>query len=452
MALFYEIEVEKLNEYYTQSSNQIVVVYGQKNIDEGNLINLFLQNKTSVYFKAQEAMERQQCYLWAKQFSYDSVNPYPDFSELFEGVYNKNHTEEERMVFVFDGFHNLIKYDGDFMGHLIEFLKRHNEVFVLLVSTSIGFIENSMVSKIGRNALYINQFIKIKELPFKSVCGYFYNCSKDDCLNIYSIFGGFPKLWKRFDRTYTFRENMVRLLEQDVHFFEHETKRILGDELRELSVYSTILSVLASGKTKLNDIYDHTGFSRAKISVYLKQLIELEVVEKVFSMETAGHENTQKGIYKISNPLVRFYYTYFYPNESVLGCISARQFFEEYISPYLREYAEESFALACLQYMDEKNQENKLPERFGRMSQWVGKAGTISVMAVSDNDNYLIAHCSYRYPKMKSQDYEWLLYLVTQARVEPKYYYLFAVTGFDETILEIARKEANIKTVLLGDM
>lgn len=56
----------------------------------------------------------------------------------------------------------------------------------------------------------------------------------------------------------------------------------LSEESRETAVYDTILATLADGRHgKLNDMYAHTGFSRAKISVYLKNLMELELVENV---------------------------------------------------------------------------------------------------------------------------------------------------------------------------
>ena len=49
-------------------------------------------------------------------------------------------------------------------------------------------------------------------------------------------------------------------------------------------------------------MYAHTGFSRAKISVYLKNLMELELVEKVLP-----------GTYEICNAFVRFYFCFLFP-------------------------------------------------------------------------------------------------------------------------------------------
>lgn len=52
-------------------------------------------------------------------------------------------------------------------------------------------------------------------------------------------------------------------------------------------------------------MYAHTGFSRAKISVYLKNLMELELVEKVLP-----------GTYEICNAFVRFYFCFLFPHQT----------------------------------------------------------------------------------------------------------------------------------------
>ncbi len=38
----------------------------------------------------------------------------------------------------------------------------------------------------------------------------------------------------------------------------------------------------------MNDLYRTTGFSRAKISVYMKNLAAFDIIQKVVSFETGG--------------------------------------------------------------------------------------------------------------------------------------------------------------------
>lgn len=85
-------------------------------------------------------------------------------------------------------------------------------------------------------------------------------------------------------------------------------RMLLYPQSFELSAYSTILAAIARGENKLNDIFHATGFSRAKISVYLKNLANFNIVEKVVSFETGGWENAKKGVYQIKDTFVNFWF------------------------------------------------------------------------------------------------------------------------------------------------
>lgn len=74
----------------------------------------------------------------------------------------------------------------------------------------------------------------------------------------------------------------------------NKAENIIGASLRELSVYDTILACIAGGCDKLNDLYLKTGFSRAKISVYMKNLAASDIIEKAVSFETGGWENAKR--------------------------------------------------------------------------------------------------------------------------------------------------------------
>mgnify|MGYP003307889072 CR=1 FL=1 len=109
--------------------------------------------------------------------------------------------------------------------------------------------------------------------------------SKKDSIGAFSILGGIPGLWQYFNDEFTLRENIENfILQSNEKLFDYG-QQYVSEELRETAVYNTILGALADGKRKLNDLYIHTGFSRAKISVYLKNLMQLEIVEKVFSFD-----------------------------------------------------------------------------------------------------------------------------------------------------------------------
>ena len=98
----------------------------------------------------------------------------------------------------------------------------------------------------------------------------------------------------------------------------NKAENIIGASLRELSVYDTILACIAGGCDKLNDLYLKTGFSRAKISVYMKNLAASDIIEKAVSFETGGWENAKKGVYRIRDNYVNFWFRFIYKYRSAV--------------------------------------------------------------------------------------------------------------------------------------
>lgn len=438
-------ELKYLNNYYDRAGSQILVVYGQKHVGKKALLNEFVMDKPHYYYHARACVEREQQFWWSRELAGMSIKTlkYPGYGEILEGIISK---PTPKKVIVIDEFQHIIRNSDTFMKELVSFV--HNQwnrqdVLVILCSSSIGWIENSMVSKIGDAAYELSGLLKVKELGFEYLKEYFANYSTTQCIEVYSILGGYPGLWKYFNDRISVKENIYKNLLDKSSFLFGEGERIVKEELREMSVYNTILASLASGNNKLNALHDHTQFSRAKISVYLKNLMELEIVEKVFSYDCDGRDNAQKGIYRICNHLVDFYYTYMYPNLSQLSVEPALSFYQEYVANQFRAYTARYFGKVCAQYIEKQNEKNKLPFHAEDMGEWVGKVGTIDVIAEGEEKS-LVAGCNWDKPMYTYDDYEWLVFCAKKACVEPDYVYLFSVERFDEKLA----LEAKIKRTL----
>ena len=131
----------------------------------------------------------------------------------------------------------------------------------------------------------------------------------------------------------------------------NKAENIIGASLRELSVYDTILACIAGGCDKLNDLYLKTGFSRAKISVYMKNLAASDIIEKAVSFETGGWENAKKGVYRIRDNYVNFWFCFIYPHLSALYMMSAEEFYDTYIEPGLNTYLNRYFVGVFMEYL-----------------------------------------------------------------------------------------------------
>ena len=290
-------ELKYLNNYYDREGSQILVVYGQKHIGKTALVKAFMEDKPGYYYLARPCSEREQSYQWSRQLLRDGyeVDQIPSFHDIFAKITRRS---SGKKVLVIDEFQHIVRTSERFMKELVAFVHsqwNRDEVMVVLCSSSIGWIENSMITRIGDAAYELSGFLKIREMTFEDIVQKFPNFRIEECVEAYAILGGFPALWNQFDDRLTIQQNICRhILDPNCFLFE-EGERMLTDQLREPGVYNTIMASIAAGSHKLNNLYLHTEFSRAKISVYLKNLIELELVEKVFSYDTEGRENVQKG-------------------------------------------------------------------------------------------------------------------------------------------------------------
>lgn len=448
------VELKYLNTYYNRQGSQIMVVYGEKNVGKTTLLKQFVKDKPFYYYMARSASEREQQYQWGKELERagSSLGKYPSFTDIFRMIVKECRGKK---VIIIDEFQHIIKASDSFIRELAAFMHEelgNTDVYVVLASSSVGWIENSMITKIGAAAYELSGLLKVKELDFEALMEYFPNFNYENAVAVYALLGGAPGLWMHFNDNADVKENIcANILDRNKYLFQ-EGQRIVEEELRETSVYNTILASLAAGNHKLNDLYLHTGFSRAKISVYLKNLMELELVEKVFSYDTEGKANTQKGIYRIKNHFVHFYFAFMYPNLSSLESMSSPDFYEIYIEPYLKAYVSDYYKVVCMQCMQRWNKSGKLPFYAEKFGEWVGKFGNIDVIAKSGNGETVIGLCNFEKPVMKYDDYEWLLFCAEKAKLKADYVYLFSIGRFDEKLSLEARVKQNLKLITVEEM
>jgi AAA+ ATPase superfamily predicted ATPase len=448
-------EITVLNEYKRRAGNQVTVMYGLNGVGKTTLVSEFLTDVTSkLFFDCKQLFEREQLYHWSHYGNLPfELSDYPSYEELFDAVDSYFVDSDEKNILVFDEFHYLLKYSNNFTNALFDFLaKSDKNYFVILVSSSIEWVENSMVGKIGPKARGISGFFKVKELCFADFRTYFTKFRYDECVNGYAILGGIPKLWRYFDKNLNLKDNIIRnILNPGAPLLTYG-EDFVAMELRETSVYNTILCALASGKNKLNDLYAHTEFSRAKISVYIKNLMELGFVRKEFSVDTEGRSNTQKGVYDICCNYVDFSYKFLYMFKEELQYKSADEFYNEHIKPNLKAYTAAYFPAICREYLDTQNQFSNLPIKYDRLGSWIGKAGTIDFVCRDSQGHTLIALCNWEKPMMRFDDYEWLIYCAKQAKLKVDYVYLFSAGGFDEQLNFAVSSKKNITLVTIDEL
>ena len=443
-------ELERLNGLYASDRSGIIILYGRSGIGKTAMVRRFMQGKTAAYYAARRVTTKEQLLCMKREWKTEEA---AGFYEALTSLYDAKYTGG-KLVLVFDEFRNLVEDSQEFLTEFLRFYADHHgdgSLLAVFVSSGISWVENEMTAVLGSATRLLNGFIKLKEFSFMELAGYHKDSSVRENIYTEAVLGGVPgylRLWREKD---SFKENVMRLfLSEDAPLYG-EAEHYLKRDLRELSAYNTILAALAEGKYKLNDIYAQTGFSRAKISVYLKNLTEMDCTEKLFSFDMEDPRSVQKGLYRIREPFLRFWYRFIYPNLSEIALGHGEQVYDSEIAPSLTDYVKEAFCDVCGEYLQVMNRYNQLEGHYGAFGGWYGKTGKIDVVAKSEDGTYLVGFCDCGEGKTELSVLEQYQSILDSAGIKPGEWYCFSMEGFTGEC-SIAAEKAGIRLVAAKDM
>ena len=453
--MFKQSELKKLEELYAESGNQLVVLYGPMDCEKEELIRTFIETKKHFYYRARKSSAKEQLMMMGEEVArkFEVKLQKNTYDEYFNRVKSGNPT---KLVVVIDEFEHIVKKDPEFMESILKLKNRRlypGPVMIILASSSIVWTEQDMPATIGEEAVSkIDARIKIPNLNFLEVVRVFPDYSVSDTIKIYGVLGGMPGYLKYWKKHRSFKQNICDLILSENGYLFKKAEELVSSELRELSVYNTILMAIAKGENKLNDLYHYTGYSRPKISVYMKNLSQFDIIEKVISFETGGWDNAKKGVYRIKDTYINFYYRFVYPHLSDLYMMTPEEFYETYIEKELDDYLSRYFINVCMEYLALLNQIRRLPLAVTKMGTWVGKTGNIDIIAQSADRQNIVGICNWEKEEFTLGMCKDLFDSMTKAKITSKHIYLFSATSFSSDVIELAKLDNRFELVDMKEL
>lgn len=453
-------ERRTLEDIFATDRSNLVILYGRAGIGKTALIAEFLKEKNAYYYLLRECSFREQMLCMSEELE----SAYPgqplksaeelDYAEVLQSVVRRNEAQNGKQLIVLDEFHLGMKEGAlaEAIYHILANREHFGNVMFLLCSSSVNWVENEMVQELGITARFITNFMKLKELSFMEIGSWFNHMSIEDCIAVNAVIGGVPKYLKLWDERKSVAYNIKQLFLVENAPLYAEAEAVLKLELRELAAYNAILAAMASGKNKLNDIYERTAFSRAKISVYLKNLIKLDIVEKVFSADTDSNENVKKGLYRVRDNFLNFWYRFVFPNQSMIAIGQGEWVYEERIKNDFFHYQRESFSQLCLEYLKLMAKHKRLRNDYDTWGSWHGKAGKLDVIAADSENRILVAYCDWNDKRITVKEMEYITELCTQAKVKPAEIYVFSRLGVSAESRHDYMKQPLFRVVELKDL
>ena len=455
-------ELMSLNESYQKNRFAFYVVYGRRRIGKTTLLRKFVEGKPALFFSAQESNESLNLKKFSQElFSLTNLSNMPAFTSWEDAFsYLTNYVERNRLILVIDEFPYIAGFNRSILSmlqHHIDHQWKDTSLFLILCGSSMSFMQNEVLGYksplFGRRTAQIH----LRPMSFYESSERLSFCSLEDKVNYYAILGGIPQYLEKVDSGLSLKNNIKELFLNSSAYLYEEPQMLLKQELREPAVYNSIVLAIASGKKKMNEIADFTKEPSSKVSKYVANLIELEIVKKEVPFKEIV-ETSKKGVYRLQDSMFQFWFRFLFENRDLIEKGEADVLYDEMIEPHLTEFVSFAFEDICMEFLYQKSKKGELPFTITKAGKWWGtdqiEKKQVEIDIVCENKTtLLLGECKWQ-NALSSMDV--LNKLKKRSRLfseyETFYFTLFSKNGFTPEVIKEAEKDHHVLLFDLKDI
>lgn len=458
-------ELEFLESSYAQSNAQLVVLYGRRRVGKTEILSHFAQGKDHVFFAAPQANKDEQLAAFSRQM-FEAGAPasrylrqYPDWETALQDIANLPASADgNKRLVILDEFPYLVRSDKSLpsiIQNLWDHTLRHNNITLVLCSSSMSFIEKEILSE--KSPLYgrATGILRVDPMPYWDAAKFFPHYTPANNALAFAVLGGVPHYLAQFDPDEDVATNIrQRILRRGAALYS-EAEFLMHQEFREPATYNTILQAVALGATQLNDIAQRTAMPAAAVSSYLRNLIEVNIVEREFPTNAKPIEESKvmRGLYRLSDNFFRFWYAFVAPNRSDLEIGDIDGVWRHDVEPLLHDFAGTPFERICAQWLRRENMRGQLPFRASHIGRWWDARTEIDVVATDKSATHLIAgECKFRNRPMDIPMLRRLQEKALRLKGAERSAMLFSLGGFSPELTKLAYEDESICLIGVDDL
>ena len=455
-----ESELSFLESRFQTQTAQLIVLYGRRRVGKTETLRKFCEGKEHIFYTCTEIPDEQQLAGLSQRLLEKNpvagryITSFQSWEQALLSL--KELPQEHKTILVIDEFPYMVKGNSSIPSLLQKLWDeelQHMNIMLILCGSAMSFIEKEILSE--KNPLYgrTTGILKLQAMDFYDAQKFFPNYNIEDKITAYAVLGGRPHYLKQFSDKLSLGENIINNILRRGSILYSEVEFLMHQELRETSVYNTVIEAVALGNTKLNDINQKTQIDKSKLSVYLKNLLELGLLCREFPVDASIKEqaNAARGLYQITDNFFRFWYAFVFPNLSELEAGDAEGIYYYVVQPQLERYTSYTFESICQQYLRRQNRKRLLPFYFTKIGRWWNKTDEIDIMATDyQKTQLLLGECKYKHGLTDVKDLKHFQNKLALADKEVHYYF-FSKSGYTKQAAEYA-EQAAIKLLTMKDL
>ena len=452
-----ELEMETLQNEYERDGSALVILYGRRRVGKTTLISEFIKDKKALFFLASEEAESQNRNAFkekAAEFIDSDLLRSADIKNwdvLFKAIMDTPF--ESKPVIVLDEFQYLGKANPAFPSifqRIWEEILKGKSVMVILCGSLISMMESQTLAYgsplYGRRTAQI----RLKQIPFGYYHEFFPNKSRKELIEMYAVTGGVPKYIELFSESKDIYSAIQKCVLNRSGYLYDEPHFLLQQEVSEVGSYFSIIKAIAAGNSKLSAISSILEIKSTSLTKYLKTLIDLDILEREVPITEENPEKSKKGLYKIKDNYLRFWFAFVYPNMSFIESGHSRIVMNKIKNSLVKNHIAFVYEDVCKERMWDLNAEGAWPFNFTKIGRYWDSKDEIDIVALDpEGKNLILGECKYwtepvgvsvlrdLEAKTASVAWEW-----DSRKV---WYVLFSASGFTDELIKEAESRTDLE-------
>ncbi len=451
-----EQEMETLQREYDRDGSALVILYGRRRVGKTTLISEFIKDKNALFFLASEEAEAQNRSAFKEkvaEFIDSDLLRSADIKSwdvLFKSIMDTS--LESKPVIVLDEFQYLGKANPAFPSifqRIWEEVLKDKSVMVILCGSLIPMMESQTLAYgsplYGRRTAQI----RLKQILFGYYHEFFPGKSRRELIEMYAVTGGVPKYIELLSESRDIYSAIQKCVLNRSGYLYDEPHFLLQQEVTEVGSYFSIIKAIAAGNSKLSAISAVLEIKATSLTKYLKTLIDLDILEREVPITEDNPEKSKKGLYKIKDNYLRFWFAFVYPNMSFIESGHSRIVMNKIKKSLVPNHIAFVYEDVCKERMWELNADNVWPFNFTKLGRYWDARTEIDIAALDpEGKNLILGECKYwqepvgisvlRDLEAKTDSVAW------ERNSRKVWYVLFSASGFSAELTALATNRQDV--------
>ena len=451
-----EEELGFLENEYSREGSSLVILYGRRRVGKTALTAEFIKNKKAVYYFVSEENETQNRIIFKNIVAEHTGNKLltganaDNWDMIFKIWLDAPGSEKKLMII--DEFQYLGKANNAFPSifqRIWDTMLKDKNVMIILCGSLISMMESQTL--MYSSPLYGRRTgqIKLGQIPFRYYSEFFPDKSEKELIEYYAVTGGVPKYIELFYDS----KNIYRAIEKNIlsksSFLYDEPNFLLQREVSEVGSYFSLIKTIAMGNQKLSKISSALELKQTGITKYLKTLINLDILEREVPVTEDNPENSKKGLYKVKDNFMLFWFRFVFPNLSYIESgrkeIAMNKIRANLVDSHIAYVYED----VCIEKMWQLSADGKWNFHFDKVGRWWNSNTEIDIVAVdSGGSDIIFGECKFWSGKIgldvltnlenKAKQVEW------KSGSRRNHFILFGINGFTDNLTELSKTRKDL--------